>query len=90
VTAVAEGFADRGYRADGTLVPRSVPGAVIHDLEAVAARAARMATEGVVVADDGTLVPCAVQSICVHGDTPGAVHLARRVRAALGDVAPFV
>jgi UPF0271 protein len=80
---IGEGFADRGYRADGTLVPRTAPGAVIHDADAVAARAARMAAEGVVVAVDGTHVPAAVDSICVHGDTPGAVNLARRVRDAL-------
>jgi UPF0271 protein len=90
---VGEGFADRGYRADGTLVPRRAPGAVIHDAGAVAARAARMAAEGVVVAVDGTHVPAAVHSICVHGDTPGAVHLARRVREALSaaglTVTPF-
>jgi 5-oxoprolinase (ATP-hydrolysing) subunit A len=83
LTVIGEGFADRGYRADGTLVPRSMPDAVIHDPGVVAARAARMAAEGVVVAVDGTHVPAAVRSICVHGDTPGAVALARRVRTAL-------
>ena len=83
LTVVGEGFADRGYRADGTLVPRSSPGALVHDPSAVADRAVRMAVEGVVVAVDGSLVPCAVSSICVHGDTPGAVNLAVRVRAAL-------
>jgi UPF0271 protein len=88
--AVAEGFADRGYRADGTLVPRSAPGAVIHDPSAVVARAVRMAVEHTVVAVDGTVVPCPVRSICVHGDTPGAVELAGRVRAALGRVSAFV
>jgi UPF0271 protein len=89
LTVVGEGFADRGYRPDGTLVPRSVPGAVLHDPDAVVAQAVRMATTQEVVAVDGTLVPCDVASICVHGDTPGAVDLARRVRAALGAVAPF-
>jgi UPF0271 protein len=83
LTVIGEGFADRGYRSDGTLVPRSAPDAVIHDADVVAARAARMAAEGVVVAVDGTHVPAAVRSICVHGDTPGAVDLARRVRASL-------
>jgi 5-oxoprolinase (ATP-hydrolysing) subunit A len=90
LTAVGEGFADRGYRADGTLVPRSAPGAVIHDPDVVAARAVRMAAEQTVVAVDGTVVPCAVRSICVHGDTPGAVELAGRVREALGAVSAFV
>jgi 5-oxoprolinase (ATP-hydrolysing) subunit A len=83
LTVVAEGFADRAYRPDGTLVPRSVAGAVIHDGDAVADRATRMAIDGVVTAVDGTEVPCPVRSICVHGDTPGAVDLARRVRGAL-------
>ena len=83
LTVIGEGFADRGYRADGTLVPRSSPGALVHEPSAVADRAVRMAVEGVVVAVDGALVPCAVSSICVHGDTPGAVNLAVRVRAAL-------
>jgi UPF0271 protein len=89
LSVVGEGFADRGYRPDGTLVPRSVPGAVLHEPEAVVAQAVRMATTREVVAVDGTVVPCDVASICVHGDTPGAVELARRVRAALGAVAPF-
>jgi UPF0271 protein len=93
LTVIGEGFADRGYRADGTLVPRSAPGALVEEPADVAARAVRMAVEGVVVAVDGTPVPCAVQSICLHGDTPGAVELARRVRAAMTaarlDVLPF-
>jgi UPF0271 protein len=83
LTVVGEGFADRGYRADGTLVPRSTRDALVHEPSAVADRAVRMAVEGIVVAVDGSLVPCAVSSICVHGDTPGAVNLAVRVRAAL-------
>ncbi len=90
LVVVAEGFADRGYRADGTLMPRSAPGAVIHDPFLVATRAVRMAVEQVVVADDGTVVACPVRSICVHGDTPGAVQLAAQVRAALGNVSAFV
>ena len=93
LTVVGEGFADRAYSADGTLVPRSQPGAVLHDPAAVVEQAVRMATEQRVVAADGTTVPCPVASICVHGDTPGAVELARRVRAALTGagltVAPF-
>lgn len=93
LTVIGEGFADRAYRTDGTLTPRSAPGAVLHDADAVVAQAVRMATAGEVVAVDGTVVPCPVASICVHGDTPGAVELARRVRAALTGaglgVAPF-
>jgi UPF0271 protein len=90
---VAEGFADRGYTPEGTLVPRREPGALLHDPAAVAARAVRMAADGVVEAADGTLVPVEIASICVHGDTPGAVELARAVRTALGEAglgpAPF-
>jgi 5-oxoprolinase (ATP-hydrolysing) subunit A len=83
LTVVGEGFADRGYRPDGTLVPRSSPGALIHEPEAVVARAVRMAVAGEVETPDGTPVPCRVASICVHGDTPGAASLAAQVRAAL-------
>ncbi len=81
--AVAEGFADRGYRADGTLVPRREPGALVTDPEAVVARALRMAVDALVDPVDGGPVACPVESICVHGDTPGAVALASRVRQAL-------
>lgn len=83
VRFVREAFADRGYLADGTLAPRSLAGAVLTDPEEVAERAVRIATEGVVVAIDGTEVSARVDSLCVHGDTPGAVELARAVRAAL-------
>jgi UPF0271 protein len=89
LAVVGEGFADRGYRADGTLVPRSAEGALIHDPDAVVARAVRMAVEGVVETAVGEIVPCPVESICVHGDTSGAVELAGRVRKGLGAVAPF-
>ena len=80
---VAEGFADRGYTPEGTLVPRREPGALVTDPSAVAERAVRMAVDGVVTAVDGTAVDLAVASICVHGDTPDAVQLARAVRSAL-------
>ncbi|MEU4526903.1 5-oxoprolinase subunit PxpA [Micromonospora ureilytica] len=82
---VAEAFADRAYLPNGALVPRGTPGAVITDPEQVAERAARMATERSVVAVDGTVIPCSVDSICVHGDTPGAVSAAELVRATLID-----
>jgi UPF0271 protein len=81
--AVPEGFADRGYTPEGTLVPRGEPGALVHDPARVAARAVAMARDGVVEAVDGSTVPVAVDSVCVHGDTPGAVALARAVRTAL-------
>jgi UPF0271 protein len=87
---VGEGFADRGYLPDGTLMPRSVAGAVLHDPGEVVARAVRMASAREVVAIDASVVPCDIASICLHGDTPGAVELARQVRAALGPVRSFV
>ncbi|SIQ60103.1 LamB/YcsF family protein [Micromonospora avicenniae] len=90
---VGEGFADRGYLPNGTLVPRNAPGALVTDPEQVAERAVRMATERTVVAVDGSVVPCPVESICLHGDSPGAVASAEMVRAALIDagvqVSPF-
>ena len=81
----SEGFADRAYRSNGSLTPRSEPGAVIHDVEAVVARAVRMATEGVVLTPDGTAVPLRIDTICVHGDTPGAVDLVMRIRGGLAE-----
>jgi len=80
-----EGFADRAYQADGTLVPRSQPGAVIHDPETVVRRAVRMVREGTVEAIDGTQVALAIDTLCVHGDTPGAAELAAQIRKALAD-----
>jgi len=79
---VPEGFADRAYRADGSLVPRGEPGAVIERPDAVAARAVALAG-GAVEGADGAPVRVAVRSLCVHGDAPAAVASARAVRAAL-------
>jgi len=78
-----EAFLDRGYQSDGNLVPRTEPGALLHDPRAVAARAVRLARDGVVEAVDGTLLVTAAVSLCVHGDTPGAVEMARAVRSSL-------
>lgn len=83
--AVPEFFADRGYTPDATLLPRRQPGAVLDDPEAVAARVLRMATDGVVTAVDGTEVTVAAESVCVHGDSPGAVAMATAVRDGLRD-----
>jgi UPF0271 protein len=83
--AVAEGYADRAYQSDGTLVPRRSPGAVLSDVDVIVARSVRLALAGEVEAADGTVIACPVESLCVHGDTPGAVELARRVRSALTD-----
>ncbi len=80
---VAEGFADRAYTRDGTLVPRSLPGAVLQDVGAVVEQALLMATERRVRTVDGTVIELDVASICLHGDTSGSVLLARAVRVAL-------
>ncbi len=89
-----EGFADRAYRADGTLLPRDKPGAVITDVDEVVARALLMAVDQRVIALDGTVLPHPVDSICLHGDTTGAVSLAMSVRSALTNagvpLAPFL
>jgi 5-oxoprolinase (ATP-hydrolysing) subunit A len=79
----AEGFADRSYEPDGSLTPRSRPGAVIHDAAVVVDRAVRMVRDGVVLTSDGREIPLKVDTICVHGDTPGAPDLTRRIRAGL-------
>jgi len=81
--AVREAFADRAYTAAGTLLPRREPGSVLHDPAQVAGRVVRMVADGEVVAADGTVVPLDVESVCLHGDTPGAVATARAVREAL-------
>jgi UPF0271 protein len=83
VRFVAEAFADRAYLPDGRLVRRTEPGAVLTDPDAVAQRAVRLATDGLVTACDGTDVGVRPRSVCVHGDTPGAADLARAVRSAL-------
>ena len=90
---VAEAFADRAYTPQATLVPRGGAGAVLHDPDEIARRCVRMATAGEVEAVDGSVVPVEAASICVHGDTPGAVAIAQRVREALTaagvPIAPF-
>ena len=90
----AEAFADRAYTPQGTLVSRREPGAVLHDSALVASRMLRLVRDGVVEAVDGSLASVQAQSICVHGDSPGAVAMARAVRAALEAdgiaVRPFV
>ncbi|HEY3339846.1 MAG TPA: 5-oxoprolinase subunit PxpA [Propionicimonas sp.] len=83
VRTVVEAFADRAYTADGGLVPRGVDGAVLHDPDLVADRMLELVTTGMVEAVDGTRVAVSAESICVHGDSPGAVAMARTVRARL-------
>jgi UPF0271 protein len=83
LTPLAEAFIDRGYTPEGLLVPRGTEGALITDPETAARRAARMVTEGVVDAVDGTPVTINAAALCVHSDTPGAAEIARAVRDAL-------
>ncbi|WP_405807322.1 LamB/YcsF family protein [Streptomyces sp. NBC_01187] len=80
---VEEAFADRAYRPDGTLVPRSEEGAVVTDPEQVIKRSVRLARDGEIVATDGMTLTARARSLCVHGDTPDAARLARRVREEL-------
>lgn len=80
---VAEAFADRAYRPDGSLVSRREEGAVLHDPEQIAERVSRMVQSGHVLAVDGSTVDVEVESICVHGDSPGAVQIATAVRDRL-------
>jgi UPF0271 protein len=83
LTAAGEGFADRAYERDGSLTSRSVAGSVIHDVDEVVRRAVRMACEGKVRTRDGQDIDLQVDTICVHGDTPGAAALARALNAGL-------
>jgi 5-oxoprolinase (ATP-hydrolysing) subunit A len=91
---VTEAFADRGYTPQATLVPRSEDGALLHDPAQVAERVVRLVTTGRVTAVDGTDVEVQADSVCIHGDSPGAVAMARAVRAALEEagveIAAFV
>lgn len=80
---VAEAFADRSYTAEGTLVPRAEPGAVVEEEDAVVARSVGLARDGRVTAVTGESVAVEARSLCVHGDTPGAARLAVRVRQSL-------
>ncbi|MHA7191506.1 LamB/YcsF family protein [Arthrobacter sp. MDT2-16] len=80
---VAEAFADRAYQPDGALVSRREPGSVLHAEAEVVEHVLRMATDGEVVAIDGSRIRISPESICVHGDTPGAVAMAAAVRRAL-------
>jgi UPF0271 protein len=90
---IAEGFVDRAYNDDATLVDRSQPGAVLHDAAQVVDQAVQLAVDGSVTTISGKRLELKVDSLCVHGDTPGAAALAARVRDALTDagvaVEPF-
>jgi 5-oxoprolinase (ATP-hydrolysing) subunit A len=79
----SEGFADRAYSPDGSLAPRAAAGAVVHDADEVVRRALMMVREGRVAATDGSTLTFSVDTLCVHGDTPGAADLTARLRAGL-------
>ncbi|WP_058909809.1 LamB/YcsF family protein [Entomohabitans teleogrylli] len=83
LNTIAEAFADRAYHADGTLVSRREAGAVLHDPQQVAQRMLQLVTEGGVASVEGTFTAIAADSICVHGDSPGAIDMARQVRQIL-------
>jgi 5-oxoprolinase (ATP-hydrolysing) subunit A len=93
LTVAHEAFADRAYTPQGTLVSRRLPGAVLHDAAEIARRCAAMATGDPIADIDGGRLSLKPQSICVHGDTPGAVQIAQQVRQALTSaglsLAPF-
>ncbi|ATG36769.1 LamB/YcsF family protein [Phaeobacter piscinae] len=78
-------FADRAYNDDGTLVDRSLPGAVIHDPAIAGPRILQMVQEGAIITESGARIPTAIDTICLHGDTPTAVQLARSVRQSLSE-----
>ena len=80
---VAEAFADRAYRPDGQLVPRREKGAVLHDPNQIAERVATMVASGRISAADGSTIDVEVESVCVHGDSPGALEIATAVRKRL-------
>lgn len=79
----SEVFADRGYQADGSLVPRGAPGAMVEDEDTAIARVLQMAAQGTVQADDGSTVTLQADSVCVHGDGPKALAFVQKISAAL-------
>lgn len=85
LTVAREAFPDRAYTAEGTLVPRTQPGAVIKDTHEVVNRAVQMATEGKVTSIDGHTINLQADTLCVHGDTPGAVQMVKEIRRLLED-----
>jgi UPF0271 protein len=90
---VSEVFADRAYEDDASLVSRSKPGAVLHDAKMIAERVVRMVQDRAIVSVSGKVIKVDVETVCIHGDTPGAVDIARTIREALNaqniEVAPF-
>jgi UPF0271 protein len=80
---IAEAFADRAYEADGSLRSRTLPGALLDGPEAVARQAVAIAVDGRIIGADGSVLELRADTLCLHGDTPGAVENAQAVRAAL-------
>jgi len=93
LSTISEVFADRAYEDDAQLMARSKPGSVLHDADAIAGRVVRMVGDGAVTAASGKVIRMRIDTVCIHGDTPGAVAIARRVREELERngiaVAPF-
>jgi Uncharacterized proteins, homologs of lactam utilization protein B len=83
ITVGIVGIADRAYEDDGTLVPRSQPGSVFHDAGEIAERTVRMVTEGIIESRNGVAIPVVVDTVLLHGDTPAAVELGKRLRSEL-------
>lgn len=83
LAVVAEAYADRAYTREGRLVPRREPGAVLHDPAVIAERMVRLVRDGAITAIDGSVVRIEAQSLCVHGDSPGALAIAREVHRRL-------
>lgn len=94
LNTIAEAFADRAYQRDGSLAPRHMAGSVLHDAQRVARRVLQLINEGGLMSVEGEFIPLQADSVCVHGDTPGAVDMARQVRALLESsgivIAPFI
>jgi UPF0271 protein len=82
---IAEAFADRAYMPDGSLAPRSMAGSVLHDADAVVDRVIRMVTDGVVETISGSTLALRPDSYCIHGDSPGAVEMGRKLKSSLQD-----
>jgi UPF0271 protein len=83
LAVVREAYADRAYLPNGMLVPRSEPGAVLHDTDIIVARGLRLAESGEIIAIDGSVIRTAARSLCIHGDTPDAVAIAAALHAGL-------
>ncbi|GLS43419.1 LamB/YcsF family protein [Methylobacterium brachythecii] len=81
--AIREIYADRAYADDGTLAPRSAEGAVLHETRDIAPRVIRMVEDGAITTLSGRRIPISIDTVCVHGDNPGAVEAARAVRASI-------